>query len=501
MTTTRREPRLTRRQLVKVGAGLAAVGGGLGASELLRGTGTERRLSAAVSGGRTPVRTFLSRPDLKPPGLAVRGTTDSPGFVLLDAAWGQGSQAGPLIVDNAGEPVWFNPLSGGALATNLRVQTYGGEDVLTWWEGRETQYYGQGEGVIVDGSYRELSRVKAVGGRQIDLHEFVLTPEGTALFTCFPQAVKVDLSSMGGARDATVLESVIQEVDLRTGRLLLEWRSLDHISPLESYLSVSEPYDYLHLNSISVTDDGNLLVSGRGAWSIYKLDRRTGAVIWRLGGKRSDFEMGRGAQFFFQHDAVAITRTAIGVFDNGSDGTHSPGDQSRAILLDLDETRRRVRLVRSYTRPQPVLAGAMGSVQVLPNARVLVGWGNAATFSEYGAGGAPLLDARLLTRGAHSYRAFRYPWRGQPHEPPVVSSARDPHTGARTAYVSWNGATDVRHWQVLVGAAPDALSVFGVARRRGFETAISLGTVGGYVAVRALDGDGSPLATSRPVKL
>jgi hypothetical protein len=447
------------------------------------------------------VRTFQSRPDLKPPGLAVRGATDSPGFVLLDAAWGEGSQAGPLIVDNLGEPVWFSPLGGGQLATNLRVQSYEGRDVLTWWEGRETRYYGQGEGVIVDGSYKELSRVKADRGRQIDLHEFVLTPEGTALFTCFPRAVKTDLSSIGGARDATLLESVIQEVDLRTGRLLLEWRSLEHISPSESYLSVSEPYDYLHLNSINVTDDGNLLVSGRGAWSIYKLDRRTGAVIWRLGGKRSDFEMARGAQFFFQHDAVPVNETTIGVFDNGSDGTRSPGEQSRAILLDVDEAGRRVRLARSYTRPRPILAGAMGSVQVLPKARVLVGWGNAATFSEYGAGAAPLLDARLLTRGAHSYRAFRYPWRGQPQEPPVVSAARDPRTGARTAYVSWNGATEVRSWQVLAGAAPDALSVLGVARRRGFETAISLGTIGGYVAVRALDGDGSALAVSRAVKL
>jgi hypothetical protein len=243
------------------------------------------------------------------------------------------------------------------------------------------------------------------------------------------------------------------------------------------------------------------LVSGRGAWSIYKLDRRTGAVIWRLGGKRSDFGMGRGAQFFFQHDAVPINRTAIGVFDNGSDGTRTPGKQSRALLLEVDEVHRRARLARSYTRPEPVLAGAMGSVQVLPEHRVLVGWGNAATFSEYRADGELLLDARVLTRGAHSYRAFRSPWRGQPEEPPVVSSSRDPRTGALTAYVSWNGATEVRHWQVLVGAAPDALSVFGVARRRGFETAISLGTAGGYAAVRALDGDGSPLATSRTVKL
>jgi len=157
--------------------------------------------------------------------------------------------------------------------------------------------------------------------------------------------------------------------------------------------------------------------------------------------------------------------------------------------------------VHAYTRPQPILAGAMGSIQVLPTGRVLVGWGNAATFSEHAADGRQLIDASLLTPGAHSYRAFRQRWRGQPQEPPAVSSTSDARTGARTLYVSWSGATEVDRWQVLAGAAPDALSVLGVARRRGFETAIPLGTAAGYVAARALDGDGTPLATSETLKL
>jgi hypothetical protein len=500
MTALRDQQRLTRRQLIKAGGGFVVlVGGGLAASELLRPR--ERLLKSSMSPATTPVRSFRSRPDLKPPALAVRGANTSPGYVLVDPSWGTGSQAGPLIVDNAGEPVWFHPLPGDTLATTLRVQTYAGRPVLTWWEGREVQFYGQGEAVIADSSYRELARVRAAGGRQMDLHEFVLTPQGTALFTCFPQMVRTDLSSIGGARDATLIESIIQEVDIASGELLLEWRSLDHIVPSESYAPLYEPYDYLHINSISLTEDGNLLVSGRGTWSVYKLDRRSGAVIWRLGGKLSDFAMETGAQFVYQHHAVPVTADTISVFDNGSDGTHSPEEQSRAILINVDEKRRSARLGRSYTRHGHVLSGAMGSVQLLPYGRVLVGWGNDPYISEYTADGRLVTDARLMAAGAHSYRAFRSEWRAQPLDPPRIELTKDSRTGAKTLYTSWNGATEVSHWQVLAGIAPDALRTIGIARRYGFETAIPLGTAGGYVAAAALDRAGNRLGMSHAIKL
>jgi hypothetical protein len=500
MVVTDDRARLTRRQLLKAGAGLAIVGGSaLAGSELFGGGALQRMLGASVSGATGPVRTFRSRPDLSPPALSVAGSTNSRGFVLMDASWGQGNQVGPLIIDNAGEPAWFRPLSN-SLALNLNMQHYRGRPVLTWWEGGLSHYYGQGEAVIADHSYRELTRLRAAGARQMDLHEFVLTPDGTALFTCFPRMVTTDLSSIGGASDATVVESVFQEVELRSGRLLHEWRSLDYISPEESYEPLSEPYDYLHLNSIRIAADGNLLVSGRGTWSVYKLDRRSGAVIWRLGGKRSDFAMEQGAQFSFQHHAVPVSRDVISVFDNGSDGTTSPENESRAILVKFDEARRAARLGQSYKPPRSFLAASMGSVH-LGDGRVLVGWGTGPYITEYATDGTLLWSAHILSSGAHSYRAFRVPWRGRPNDLPAVWFARDRRTGRGTVYVSWNGATEVRHWQVLAGAERDELSSVGVARRRGFETAIPLGRAGGYVAVRALDATGARLATSRVVKL
>jgi hypothetical protein len=429
----------------------------------------------------------------------VSGATDQPGYLFVPPSWNNASQSGRLILDNHGEPVWFEPYSGFHLATNLKVQRYRGKPVLTWWEGRVVDYFGQGVGVIADTSYREIARVRPANGRHMDLHEFRLTAEGTALFTCFPETVRVDVSSLGGPSDLEVRQSIVQELDVATGRLLLEWRSLEHIHPSESYNPMGIPWDYLHANSVAVTNDGQLLISCRETWSLCKIDRRTGEIIWRLGGKRSDFAMGKDAQFSFQHHAQPLGN-AITVFDNASDGKHTSRSQSRGILLDVDEPGRGVRLHRSYTHPKPLLSGAEGSVQVLPSGNILVGWGFQGYMSEFAPDGTLLADAHFVAPTS-SYRAYRMPWLGLPPGGPAVAVGSDRTTGKRTLYASWNGATEICGWRVHAGADASALPAVGVARRRGFETAIALGSASGHVAVSALDAAGNVLGRSRTVKL
>jgi hypothetical protein len=505
------DQRLTRRQLMTAAGGLAVVGGGgLTAAELLTGSKTkERRLHGSVSGATRPANIFRSRPDLQPPAIATTGASRTHGHVLLAPSRNAGRvkvvQAGPLVLDGWGEPVWFKPVASDMRATNLRAATYRGKPVLTWWEGGIVglggTYYGQGEAVIVDTSYREVARVRAAAGRDMDLHEFVLTPEGTALFTCTPRLVNVDLRSIGGRRDAQVIESIIQEVDVRSGRLLLEWRSLDHVRPSESYLPPYRQYDYLHANSIDVTADGNLLVSGRGTWSLFKLERRTGAVMWRLGGKRTDFDMDTGSQFAWQHHAIRVDGRRITVFDNGSDGPQHTEPRSRALILNVDYSRRSVSLAHVYTHPKNLSAAAMGSVQALPNGHVFVGWGFGPHATEFEGDGRVLTDMELLPNGVNSYRAFREHWHGHPHEPPAIAVTRDGKTHDRTVFASWNGSTETRRWLVQTGPTARDLRPIGVARRRGFETAIRLGRLRGHVAVSALDGSNNILSTSRAAKL
>jgi len=212
-----------------------------------------------------------------------------------------------------------------------------------------------GEVVIVDASYREVARVRAGNGRHVDLHECLLTPQGTALVTCYPQTVDMDLSAAGGSRSGQVLESIIQEIDVRTGRVLFEWRSLEHVGIEESYLPTGGLYDYLHVNSIDVTPDGRLLVSARHTCAIYKLTRRGGRVIWRLGGKRSDFWTSRGTPFALQHASSHLPLRTIQVFAHRvvPSPTHP---QSRMSVLHAYRSQRKVDLTRTYYHPHTLLA-------------------------------------------------------------------------------------------------------------------------------------------------
>jgi Arylsulfotransferase (ASST)/TAT (twin-arginine translocation) pathway signal sequence len=493
--------RISRRQLLKAAGAVAVAGGVGGAADLLRGLVADPVLGAGIPPAPAAVRTFRSRPDLRPPGVATAGSGTAPGYLLIGPGAAHGSQAGPLIVDDRGSPVWFRPMTDGRWATNFRVQSYGGEPVLTWWEGKVTnQGYGQGVVVIVDSSYRELARIRGGNGRAIDMHELQLTPEGTALVTCYPEIVPADLSSIGGARDGTVFESILQEIEISSGRVVFEWRSLKHVPVSDSYRRPGGTCDYLHANSIDVLPDGDLLVSGRHTWALYKLNRHSGAVVWRLGGKRSDFALEADAAFSWQHDARHHGDGIITLFDDGSNGPLHTEPESRGLKLAVDVKRRTVRMAKSYLHPSPLTASSMGSVQLLPDGHALVGWGAEPYVSEFTGPGKLIADARLAG-GQQSYRGYRLPWRGLPSTKPAIAVHRAPQTGRPTLYVSWNGATEVHRWEVRSGATAGTLRPVRTAARTGFETAIALDSADGLAAVAALDGTGRRIATSRAIRV
>lgn len=485
-------PRLTRNQFFKAAGGAAG---------LLVVAPAAYAAAPPAHGALSAQGPFRSRPDLRPPKLTMTGapTRGEGPFFLSPSATGA-SQAGPMIVDTRGQPVWFSPVAARGWAANFRVQRYRGKPVLTWWEGSVVPPgYGQGEGVIMDSSYTEVARVRAGNGRQADLHEFTLTPQGTALITCFPATVQADLTAVGGSRKGLVSESIIQEIDVASGRVLLEWRSLEHVAMSESYLlpPQSGVWDYMHANSVTLTPDGHLLVSARHTFALYKLDRRTGRMIWRLGGKRSNFAMGRGARFAWQHDARLWPGGKLTVFDDGA-GWSATEPQSRGLVLHVDGARRTVKLAHAYVRQRRTRTSAMGSTQALPDGHVIVGFGLIPVISEFAGNGRVIAELHLPW-GSNSYRGYRFAWQGTPAAAPDLAASVDSDTS--TLYASWNGATGVSRWQVSLGPSATALAAAGTVPRSGFETAIPVATPTGYAAVTALDASGQPLATSAPVQL
>ena len=261
---------------------------------------------------------------LPPPHLIVlhRSPLDAPGYVFVAPKEGRGYQVGPEIADDKGRPVWFHRVP--YVATDFRVQRYRGNPVLTWWQGIGLGGGQPGVGYIADRSYHVIATVHGGNGLDAGGHEFVLTPQGTALVTIY-HGVPYDLSSLGGPKNGTVLEGVVQEIDIATGRVIFEWHSLDHVPLDESYAPVppDEPYDYFHINAVNLDNDGNLLISGRATWTVYKVDRQTGQILWRLGGKHSDFSFGQLARFVGQHDPLPAGENTIRLFDNETDGSHT----------------------------------------------------------------------------------------------------------------------------------------------------------------------------------
>jgi hypothetical protein len=488
------KPRITRRRFLQAtagGAALAALGGTLGCDQ----APSARATAASSPVGQT--WSFRSRPDLRPPVITVTKPTGdtAPGLVFVAPKNGpeeaHPSQDGCVILDNEGQPVWLHLLADESLdIMSFKLQEYKGESVLTWWVGRHTGF-GQGECVICDHSYREIKRVRAGNGYQADHHEFLITPQNTALITIY-HGVKRDLTSVGGPADATVLDGIVQEVDIETGEVLFEWHSLDHVELREHE---SGFYDHLHLNSIDLFDEDHLIVSSRSTSTIFKISRKTGKIVWRLGGDKSDFEMGPGVQFFYQHDARRHPDGTITLFDNGSANT---AEQSRAAVIEIDEDAMKATLVREYTHPDRLLSVTQGNVQVLPNGNAFVGWGSSPVVSEFSQDGNIQFDAEFPTEG-ETYRAFRFPWKGYPKYAPAIAAESAGQDKVKI-YASWNGATEVATWQVLAGEGPRKLKELASTPREGFETVIAVTTTEPYVAVRAVDASGKELGSSRAIK-
>lgn len=498
---------VTRRQLLRsAGAGAAglALTGVLG--ELLAGAGTNAgdgspspgAAALAAAGGGVPPQppAWHSRPDLRIPALTV--TRNEPGAsadpIFIAPYNSPTGQAGAVIVAADGEPIWENPLAN-RVTTDFRVQRYRGSPVLTWWEGEIELGHGVGEYVIADAGYRTIRRVQAAGHLRGDLHEFVITPRDTALLTSYVVR-EHDLSAVGGPRAGTIQDAIFQEIDLASGRRLLEWHSLDHVPLEESYSPVEADWDFFHINSVDLDTDGNLLVSARSTHTVYKI-ARDGSIMWRLGGKASDFTMGAGASFAWQHHARRQPDGTVSLFDNGATPAVEP--LSRGLILDVDEREMTARLLRQYSHPG-VLSGSQGSVQVLENGNVFVGWGESPRVSEFDRSGRLLFDA-VLGEQYECYRAFRLPWRGRPAEAPALAlGGAASSDGARIAYASWNGATEVRAWELLAGEREGELQPVGRSRAQGFETALAVPARSGpLLAARALDARGGPLGGSRAV--
>ncbi len=486
---------------VRAGASLVGASNGAVTFKIARfASAGKRALITDPAGNPKGVQHFQSRPDLTPPSLrVVKEKHASPGDIFMGIKRGPGVD-GNAIYDSSGRLVWFGRVPKHQSTFDFRVQQYEGHPVLTWYQGKA--YFpgeGRGVGMIYDSSYRRVAVVRAGNGYTADFHEFQLTPQGTAFFIAY-QPVKWDLRSVHGKRKGVAVDSVVQEVDIKTGLVEREWHSLGHVSLKETVFKPENgvPFEALHANSVEQDTNGAWLVSGRDTNAVYEVDATTGHVIWTLGGKRSSFKMKRGSRFIGQHDVRRAPNGHITLFDNGTNGAKVKR-ASRALELAVDLNAKTARVVHAFTHPHPVQRStSQGGLQTLPSGHLFVGWGSMSPYvTEFSKTGKVLFDARLTVGdGDESYRAYKLPWSGAvPASRPDVAASRA--HGKTTVYASWNGATEVAKWQVLVGDTSNSLTPGRSTRFAGFETTMRLRAAHKFVQVRALDAAGSILGTSK----
>ena len=464
-------------------------------------------LVVATAGGDGARRAEGSTPGLHtlpgvvPPQLRADVPALAPvaGLVFLAEKGGGGKArpGGPLIVDAEGRVVWFDQLPAGQTATDFRTQTYRGKPVLTWWQGTDDKSgVGFGADVIYDSSYHQIATVKAANGLSADLHEFQLTPRGTAYITAY-QEVPYDLSGVGGPKQGYVYDSIVQEIDVATGKVVFEWRSIDHVPLSESldaheeparHASKKRPFDYFHINSVSDGPNGTILISARNTWTVYLL-ARDGHIIWRLGGKRSDFGSKTAVRFFYQHDARYHSDGTISLFDNG--GIPRAERYSRPLVLRLDEKAKRATIVKSLQPPTPIASPYEGNVQLLADGGAFVDWGGVPTVTDFDKHGRVLFQLKLPF--GDTYRGYLLPWAGDPGGRPLAALV------GRTAYASWNGKVGIARWQVLGGKDEDHVKLLAGRAWSGLETAIPLGSAPHLIVIRALGAHGRVLGESTAV--
>ena len=448
------------------------------------------------------VQSFVSQPNLKPPMVSVITDTPpaSPDDVFI-AANGSYPQRGPMIFNRAGQLVWFKPIPAGKAAMDLQVERYDGAPALVWWQGYIGLGVGFGSDEIYGQNYQRIASVNAGNGYQADLHDIQITPSGAAFITAY-SIVEANLSSVGGPARGALQDAIVQEIDIKTGLVMFEWHAYGHVALDDSYwprpASPATPWDYFHVNSISLDPwgDGNFLISARNTWAGYEIDHDTGQVLWRLGGRYSSFKMDPGTETAWQHDISWQPDHTLTLFDNGD----SPQEhkQTRIVHERIDWSDRTVQLISQAVHTPSLLANSQGDDQLLADGNSFVGWGALPYMSEFSPAGTLVFDARIAAPGS-SYRAFTYPWIGAPAAPPALALRSTAGT-ALTAYASWNGATGVSAWQLYAGPSPTQLAPIATAPSSGFETAIAANSTQPYFAVAALNAAGQPLATSATVR-
>ncbi|KAL8833082.1 MAG: hypothetical protein Q9170_004515 [Blastenia crenularia] len=508
-------------------------------------TGKPEDFTTAANAPLWPYQRFVTEPDFHPPVLQITKQPTATDGLLVFAPLPfilnyPDRFAGGLIMDQLGNPIWHSPVE--ALG-NLEVGGF--EGVLKFWTGgiggNFIDAHGFGSVTVLDKHYNQSAVFTLNDGTfksgdslqnkpqpsYIDIHENLLTTRGTLLVTAY-NSTPYDLSSVGGPKDGWLLDSLVYEIELKTGKTIFRWSSVEHVDELPLNGShqlhpdgtiidggnATHPWDYFLTNSVYPDGDGYIL-SSRHYWSAIRIDSK-GNVTWNLNGKTGgDFKFidqnTEPSTFSWQHHIRANRATenkdiTITMFNNNNHGLDNGTAPSTGLEIYLDLQKKTARTVKRLIDPQDQLyADSQGTYEDLTDNHTFIGYGQIPKFKEFDENGKVVMDARFgVDNQVSSYRSFLInasTWSAAPHYAPKIA-ATHLENGTVVVSMSWNGATPDAYDSWLINATPARDRPAGSARetvpRTGFESNVTLAAGTQSVVVWASKGS---KPASKPVTL
>lgn len=255
-----------------------------------------------------------------------------------------------------------------------------------------------------------------------DNHDYIHISDNHYIIPAYVVRENVDMTAYGGANSVDLIDFVFQEVV--NNEVVFEWNSANYPELLAetddiyyNQYATSPKVDYFHFNAINIDpNDNNFIVSARHTNTVYKINRTTGSIMWRFGGKNDDFNLTGNTVISHQHHATILNNGNLLLFDNGV--TKSP-QQSRLVEFSINENNFTATIAHEYSESGKFL-NIMGSAQKLTNGNYFIGWGghitsqvnaNKSDITEVNASGNILLNISFSNNSnyfSYSYRALKY---------------------------------------------------------------------------------------------
>ncbi|EME38173.1 hypothetical protein DOTSEDRAFT_57685 [Dothistroma septosporum NZE10] len=442
---------------------------------------------------------YVTRPEIKAPLFEVaiyEPERITPGYwfvapyvhILQDRMarkYYQPCQTGPAIYDASGELVWSGAcVVGNQNTCDFRVFTANGSDylsaIVTHWPSVDPI----GHGIILDGSMQIKQRLDTPNTlTPFNMHEFNVLDDGKTGMHIVQKVEVADVSHLdaNGQQSGLVINMGIREFDLHTNKTIFMWWAQDYVNLNASsfpprFLNGPFPngWDWLHLNAIDKSPEGDYLVTARYTDAVYKVSGKDGHIMWSLGGTTSSFQL-QDFNFSRPHDARFVstgeTTQTITLLDNGGCEESKTSDVSSALIIDLDMSSEpwTAKVQKRWTRPDNGRSDKRGNFQLLPNGNAFIGWSENSYMTEHPPSGDLLMQAQFTSTRFVTYRSYKFNFTSAPSEPPIMKGfvyGEDEARSVSVYYVSWNGATEVSRWEFYSGGG----ELLGSVARTGFET-------------------------------